>query len=31
LSLMACVPDDFTFNPVNDFFGDVGDMIRQSL
>jgi hypothetical protein len=28
---MACVPDDFTFNPVNDFFGDVGGMIRQPL
>jgi len=25
------MPDDFTLNPVNDFFGDVGDMIRQSL
>jgi hypothetical protein len=25
------VADDFTLNPVNDFFGDVGGMIRQSL
>jgi hypothetical protein len=23
--------DDFTFNQVNDFFGNVGGMIRQSL
>ena len=25
------MPDDFTFNQVNDFFGDVGGMIRQTM
>jgi hypothetical protein len=25
------VADDFTFNPANDFFGDVGGMIRLPL
>ena len=25
------VPDDFTFNQVNHFFGDIGGMIRQAL
>jgi hypothetical protein len=25
------MPDDFTFNQVNHFFGDIGSMIRQAL
>jgi hypothetical protein len=25
------MPDDFTFNPVDDFFGDVGGMIGHAL
>jgi TRAP-type mannitol/chloroaromatic compound transport system substrate-binding protein len=28
---VLCMPDDFTFNQVNHFFGDVGGMIGHAL
>jgi hypothetical protein len=31
LSWIGRVTDDFTFNQVNNLFGDVGGMIRQAL